>query len=100
MIRRHWAVTLLAFAFARLIGYAPHEAPGPTETDLNDVGAIVAAVEDHRDPGRDRGGDDEVLGDNSAGLELVAHEPPQRVVPDDCEQGRAQAEPEIGRAHV
>lgn len=37
------AVALLLFAFAKLIGYAPHEAPVPTDTDLADAGRIIAA---------------------------------------------------------
>ena len=32
------AVVLLLFGFARLIGYAPHEAPAPTEADLRGRG--------------------------------------------------------------
>ncbi len=35
-------VTLLLFAVARLIGYAPHEAVRPTEADLRDAANIVA----------------------------------------------------------
>lgn len=35
-------VTLPLFAFARLIGYAPHGAPKPTDAELADAGAIVA----------------------------------------------------------
>ncbi|MGB2717912.1 MAG: bifunctional lysylphosphatidylglycerol flippase/synthetase MprF, partial [Vicinamibacterales bacterium] len=37
------SVTLLLFAFARLIGYARHEAPQPTQTDLEAAAAIIAA---------------------------------------------------------
>lgn len=35
-------VTMLLFAVARLIGYAPHEASKPTEADLSDAAAIIA----------------------------------------------------------
>ena len=35
-------VTVLLFAFARLISYAPHEAPPPTEADLNAAAAIIS----------------------------------------------------------
>ena len=38
--RRHRVVL---FGFARLIGYAPHEAPLPTEADLDDAGRAIAA---------------------------------------------------------
>jgi phosphatidylglycerol lysyltransferase len=34
-------VTLLLFGFARLIGYAPHEAPTPTDADLSAAAAII-----------------------------------------------------------
>jgi phosphatidylglycerol lysyltransferase len=34
-------VTVLLFALARLIGYAPHEAPMPTDEDVEMAGAIV-----------------------------------------------------------
>jgi phosphatidylglycerol lysyltransferase len=37
------AVVLLLFALARLIGYAPHEAPVPTEADLRDAEKAIAA---------------------------------------------------------
>ena len=37
------AVVLLLFGFARLIGYAPHEAPAPTEADLEDAEKAIAA---------------------------------------------------------
>jgi phosphatidylglycerol lysyltransferase len=37
------AVVLLLFALARLIGYAPHEAPLPTDTDLDDAGKAIAS---------------------------------------------------------
>jgi phosphatidylglycerol lysyltransferase len=37
------AVALLLFGFARLIGYAPHEAPMPTGADLDDAGRAIAA---------------------------------------------------------
>ena len=33
------AMVLLLFGFARLIGYAPHEAPTPSDADLEDAGA-------------------------------------------------------------
>jgi phosphatidylglycerol lysyltransferase len=36
-------VTVLLFAFARLIGYAPHEAAAPTDEDLQRAAAIIAA---------------------------------------------------------
>jgi phosphatidylglycerol lysyltransferase len=36
-------LALLLFAFARLVGHAPHEAPLPTESDLDDVGRAIAA---------------------------------------------------------
>jgi phosphatidylglycerol lysyltransferase len=36
-------VTLLLFAFARLIGYAPHEATTPTDADIDAAAAIIAA---------------------------------------------------------
>ena len=32
-------------AFARLIGYAPHEAPAPTDADLDDAGAAIARAD-------------------------------------------------------
>jgi phosphatidylglycerol lysyltransferase len=35
-------VVLLLFAMARLIGYAPHEAPMPTDADLDAASAIIA----------------------------------------------------------
>jgi phosphatidylglycerol lysyltransferase len=35
-------VTVLLFAVARLIGYAPHEAPEPTDADVRDAAAIIA----------------------------------------------------------
>jgi len=35
-------VTLLLFAFARLIGYAPHEAPKPTDADMDAAAAVIA----------------------------------------------------------
>jgi len=34
-------VAVMIFAFARLIGYAPHEAPAPTADDLETAGAII-----------------------------------------------------------
>jgi phosphatidylglycerol lysyltransferase len=34
-------VAVMIFAFARLIGYAPHEAPAPTAADLETAGAII-----------------------------------------------------------
>ena len=34
--------TLLLFAFARLIGYAPHEAPKPTDADMDAAAAVIA----------------------------------------------------------
>jgi phosphatidylglycerol lysyltransferase len=34
-------VTVLLFGFARLIGYAPHEAPTPTDADLSAAAAII-----------------------------------------------------------
>jgi phosphatidylglycerol lysyltransferase len=37
------AIVLLLFGFARLIGYAPHEAPTPTDADLDDAGKAIAA---------------------------------------------------------
>jgi phosphatidylglycerol lysyltransferase len=37
------AIVLLLFGFARLIGYAPHEAPAPTDADLDDAGKAIAA---------------------------------------------------------
>ena len=37
------ALALLLFAFARLVGHAPHEAPVPTDSDLDDVGRAIAA---------------------------------------------------------
>jgi phosphatidylglycerol lysyltransferase len=36
------AVTLLLFGVARLIGRAPHEAPVPTDADLEDAGRVIA----------------------------------------------------------
>ncbi len=35
-------VTLLLFAVARLIGYAPHEAPKPTDADMDAAAAVIA----------------------------------------------------------
>ena len=37
------AVVLLLFGFSRLIGYAPHAAPVPTERDLEDAEKAIAA---------------------------------------------------------
>ena len=37
------AVVLLLFGFARLIGYTPHEAPVPTQADLQDAEQAIAA---------------------------------------------------------
>jgi phosphatidylglycerol lysyltransferase len=37
------ALALLLVAFARLIGQAPHEAPMPTDSDLDDVDRAIAA---------------------------------------------------------
>jgi phosphatidylglycerol lysyltransferase len=37
------ALALLLFALARLVGQAPHEAPLPTDADLDDVGRVIAA---------------------------------------------------------
>jgi phosphatidylglycerol lysyltransferase len=37
------AMTLLCFAFARLIGHAPHEAPMPTDEQLTDAAAAIDA---------------------------------------------------------
>jgi phosphatidylglycerol lysyltransferase len=37
------AVVLLLAGFARLIGYAPHEALAPTDADLEDAGKAIAA---------------------------------------------------------
>jgi phosphatidylglycerol lysyltransferase len=37
------SVVLLLFGFARLIGYAPHEAPIATDTDLEDAAKAIAA---------------------------------------------------------
>ena len=34
-------VTVLLFGFARLIGYAPHEAPTPSDADLSAAAAII-----------------------------------------------------------
>ena len=39
------SVTLLLFAFARLIGYAPHDAPIPTRSDLDLAASIIAKQE-------------------------------------------------------
>ena len=36
-------LALLLFALARLVGHAPHEAPVPTDADLDDVGRAIAA---------------------------------------------------------
>ena len=36
------ATVLLLFGFARLIGYAPHEAPTPGDADLEDAGRAIA----------------------------------------------------------
>src|SRR5262249_40385284 len=36
-------VVLLLFAFARLIGHAPHEARQPTDTDLDDASRVILA---------------------------------------------------------
>jgi phosphatidylglycerol lysyltransferase len=36
-------MVLLLFGFSRLIGYAPHEAPTPSDTDLEDAGRVIAA---------------------------------------------------------
>jgi phosphatidylglycerol lysyltransferase len=36
-------VTVLLFAFARLIGYAPHELPEPSDADLEAAAAIIAS---------------------------------------------------------
>jgi phosphatidylglycerol lysyltransferase len=36
------AVALLLFGFARLIRYAPHEAPAPTEADFQDAEKVIA----------------------------------------------------------
>ena len=36
------ATVLLLFGFARLIGYAPHEAPTPSDADLEDAGRAIA----------------------------------------------------------
>ncbi len=36
-------IFLLLFGFARLIGYAPHEAPTPVDADLEDAGKAIAA---------------------------------------------------------
>ncbi len=36
------SLVLLLFTFARLIGYAPHEAPSPTDADLEDAGKAIA----------------------------------------------------------
>jgi phosphatidylglycerol lysyltransferase len=35
-------VTVLLFAIARLIGYAPHEAPSPTDSDLETAASIIS----------------------------------------------------------
>jgi phosphatidylglycerol lysyltransferase len=37
------AMVLLLFGLARLIGYAPHEAPSPDDADMEDAGRIIAA---------------------------------------------------------
>jgi phosphatidylglycerol lysyltransferase len=37
------AIVLLLFGFARLIGYAPHAAPPPTEADLRDAEKVIPA---------------------------------------------------------
>ena len=37
------ATVLLLFGLARLIGYAPHEAPTPSDADLDDAGRAIAA---------------------------------------------------------
>jgi phosphatidylglycerol lysyltransferase len=37
------AIVLLLFGFARLIRHAPHEAPPPTDQDLNDAAKAIAA---------------------------------------------------------
>jgi phosphatidylglycerol lysyltransferase len=37
------ALALLLFALARLIGHAPHEAPLPTDADLDDAGRAITA---------------------------------------------------------
>jgi len=37
------ATVLLLFAFARLVGHAPHEAPMPTDADLEDAGRAISA---------------------------------------------------------
>lgn len=36
-------ITLLLFALARLFGYAPHEAPKPTDAELHAAAAVIAA---------------------------------------------------------
>lgn len=36
------SITLFLFGVARLIGYAPHEAPVPTDADLNAAAAVIA----------------------------------------------------------
>ena len=36
------AVVVLAFAFARLIAFAPHDAPPPTDADLADAAQVIA----------------------------------------------------------
>jgi phosphatidylglycerol lysyltransferase len=36
------AVVLLLFGFARLVGYAPHEAPAPTDADIEDASKALA----------------------------------------------------------
>lgn len=37
------AMVLLLFGFARIIGYATHEAPTPSDADLDDAGRAIAA---------------------------------------------------------
>ena len=37
------ALALLLFGLARLIGYAPHEAPPPTDGEIDDAGRAIAA---------------------------------------------------------
>jgi phosphatidylglycerol lysyltransferase len=36
------AIVLLLFGFARLVGFAPHEAPTPTDADLEDAARAIA----------------------------------------------------------
>ena len=37
------AVAVVLFGLARLVGYAPHDAPTPTDSDLDDAGRVIGA---------------------------------------------------------